>query len=170
MPATALPATAAFGLVLACLLLAIAAVDFRRGIIPDTLNLLLAGLGVAWQAQAPSGAIPAGLAGAGVAFAALFGLRQAFHWVRGIHGLGLGDVKMAAAGAIWISPWNLPLLLMAACLAALAAIGAMRLCGQPASRETAIPFGPFIGAGLMLTWLLEASDFPTLLPDGGLSG
>ncbi len=89
-----------------------------------------------------------------------------FRHLRGTAGLGLGDVKMAGAAALWVAPWNLPLLLMLACLAALLAVAIVILSGRRLDRLTRIPFGPFIGLGLVVVWTLEASDVPTLVPVG----
>ena len=69
--------------------------------------------------------------------------------------------------ALWISPWNLAIFLMAACLSALLYVAVLAAAGERPARDTAIPFGPFIAAGLMLTWLLEISGLPTLAPNGG---
>jgi leader peptidase (prepilin peptidase)/N-methyltransferase len=158
--------TLAFGLALVALLAAIARIDLARQVIPDPLNLALAGLGLGWQAlrlgAAPLGAALAGLAVLGL----MWGIAAGFRRVRGVVGLGLGDVKMTAAAATWISPWNLPLMLFAACLAALAAVGLAAASGRPADRRTRVPFGPFIGLGLMLVWGLEAAGLPTLAPEG----
>jgi prepilin signal peptidase PulO-like enzyme (type II secretory pathway) len=155
-----------FGTALLALLAAIAVVDFDRQLIPDPLNLLLAGLGLAYQAASGRGPSVAAVAWAAVLVVALWGLRAGYRRCRGVVGLGLGDVKMAGASALWISPWNLPILLIAACLSALLFVALRALAGEPAGRRTRIPFGPFIGAGLMLTWLLEISGLPTLVPDG----
>jgi prepilin signal peptidase PulO-like enzyme (type II secretory pathway) len=156
--------TAAFGLALVALVAAITAVDVDRRVIPDPLNVALAALGLAWQAlrhQAPP--LQAALAAAAV-FLFLWAIAAGFRRVRGVVGLGLGDVKMAAAAATWISPWNLPLLLFAACCTALVAVGIAALAGRRADRGTRIPFGPFIGLGLMLVWGLEVAGLPTLVP------
>jgi leader peptidase (prepilin peptidase)/N-methyltransferase len=159
--------TVLFAILLAAVLAAIARVDFARLVIPDRLNLLLGGLGLAWQAlrlQAP----PLGaLVAAAAVFAALWLLGAGFRRWRGLTGLGLGDVKMAAAAATWISPWNLPLLFMLACGSALGFVALAATRGRPAGRGTRVPFGPFIGLGLVATWGLEVLGLPTLVPGGG---
>lgn len=155
-----------FGVALLATLAAIAALDFDRQVIPDRLNLLLAGLGLAYQLAIGRTFPAAAIAWGAVVVAALWGLRAGYRRYRGVVGLGLGDVKMAGAAALWISPWNLPILLVVACLAALGFVAVRTMAGKPAGRQTPFPFGPFIGAGLMLTWLLEVSGLPTLAPDG----
>jgi hypothetical protein len=89
--------TAAFGLALVALVAAITAVDVDRRVIPDPLNVALAALGLAWQSlrhQAPP--LQAALAAAAV-FLFLWAIAAGFRRVRGVVGLGRGDVKMAAA-------------------------------------------------------------------------
>ena len=91
-----------FGLL--CLLSAtLAWIDIRHGIIPDWLNLTMAGLGLS-KALLVGGA-PTGLEllGEGVAIGSVFWLlRWAYFTFRKIQGLGLGDVKFLAAAGIWV--------------------------------------------------------------------
>ena len=158
------PLELGFGAALLALVAAIAAFDIAWRIIPDALNLGLAVVGLGFQASV-AGAFPVvPLAWAGVVLGLFWGFRAGFHRWRGVVGLGLGDVKLAGAAAIWIEPWNLPLLVLAACLLALGFVGLAAAAGRPPDRRTRIPFGPFLGAGLVLTWALERSGLPTLAP------
>ena len=43
------------------------------------------------------------------------------------------------------------MLLLIAAIAALAAAGGLRLAGQAMTRQTSLPFGPFLAMGLLLT-------------------
>jgi leader peptidase (prepilin peptidase)/N-methyltransferase len=69
--------------------------------------------------------------------------------LRKIQGLGLGDVKFLAASAQWVGVTGLPVLLSIAALTALIAIGGAQLAGQNLTRETSLPFGPFLALGLL---------------------
>jgi prepilin signal peptidase PulO-like enzyme (type II secretory pathway) len=154
----------AFGLVLLALLAAMAAIDWRRQIIPDELNaaLALCGLAFRWLSD---GGLPVAALLCGIAtFLALWAFSAAFRRLRGMVGLGFGDVKMAGAAAIWISPWNLPILLLSACVAALVFAALAAVAGRSLGRLTRITFGPFIGLGLVITWMLERTNLPTLAP------
>lgn len=130
----------------------LALVDIRHGIIPDWLNLSIAGLGLVKVVviEGSAAGIEAGCEG--VAIGLIFWLlrRLYFRW-RNIQGLGLGDVKFLAAAAIWTGIGGLPLLLLIAALTALAAAGVMQLAGQSMTRRTSLPFGPFLAIGLLLT-------------------
>jgi len=111
-----------------CLLLALAATDWETRTLPDALTLPLLCLGVivraaqAWANALPaSGAWRAGLAAgsaaAGAALAAA-GLLWAVGWIyerlRGRRGMGMGDVKLAAAIAAWLGPGRMLLVLFLA--------------------------------------------------------
>lgn len=136
-----------------CLLCgSLALIDVRRGIIPDALNLAVAGLGLAKAVV--GGGVAAGLEAIAeaIAVAAIFWLfRQLYFVMRKIQGLGLGDVKFLAAATPWVGIAGIPMLLSIAALSALLAIGGAQLAGQSLTRQTSLPFGPFLAFGLLST-------------------
>lgn len=144
-----------FGLLfLLCIVLAW--IDIRHGIIPDWLNLAIAGLGLS-KALLVDGPM-AGLEAAceGVAIGATFWLlRRLYFAVRKIQGLGLGDVKFLTAAGIWVGVAGLPTLMLVAALSALACAGAMQLAGRQLTAQTSISFGPFLAIGLLFTSVLQ---------------
>jgi leader peptidase (prepilin peptidase)/N-methyltransferase len=135
---------------------ALALIDVRRGIIPDGMNLSIAGLGlvkivVAGGAMA---GIEAGCEGAVIGLTFWLLRRLYFAW-RKIQGLGLGDVKFLAAATPWIGIAGIPTLLLVATLTALAAAGSLQLAGRGMTRQTSLPFGPFLAIGLLLTFISQ---------------
>jgi leader peptidase (prepilin peptidase)/N-methyltransferase len=144
-----------FGLL--CVLSAILAwIDIRDRIIPDWLNLTIAGLGLSKAAIV--GGPSAGLRAfcEGVAIGAIFWLlRRLYFAFREIQGLGLGDVKFLAAAGIWVGLAGLPMLLLAAALTALACAGIMQLAGRPLTGQTSISFGPFLAIGLLFAAAIQ---------------
>lgn len=135
---------------------AVALIDIRRGIIPDPLNLLIAVLGLAQAAI--SGGVIAGIEALGEATAvgAIFWLlRRLYFALRKIQGLGLGDVKLLAAATTWIGAAGIPMLLLIATLTALATVGSLQLAGQDMTRQTSLPFGPFLAIGLLATFVAQ---------------
>jgi leader peptidase (prepilin peptidase)/N-methyltransferase len=144
-----------FGLL--CLLgIVLAWIDIRHGIIPDWLNLAIAGLGLS-KLLIVDGPLP-GLEAAceGAAIGATFWLlRRLYFAFRKIQGLGLGDVKFLAAAGIWIGVAGLPMLLLVAALTALACAGVMQLAGRQLTGQTAMSFGPFLALGLLFTTALQ---------------
>lgn len=142
-------------LVLLSLLVAIAIVDSRRMVIPDALNLMLAAAGGGfWLLTGPE-ALPGQILGAAAALTVFWLVRRVHAGATGRIGLGLGDVKMAGAAALWVAPSLLPTLLLCACAAALAyAMGRMATMGS-AVVQARMPFGPFLAFGLAATWFLQ---------------
>lgn len=128
--------------ILAVQLVAIAWIDARRMIIPDALNALLFATGAAASlvTQTPSPAMA--LAGALAAPAVLAGVRWVVSRRTGREAMGLGDVKFAAGAGAWVGLDSLPLLLVVASVAGLAAALAGRRDG-----EGRLPFGPFLALG-----------------------
>ena len=140
-----------FGLL--CLLsAALAWIDIRYGIIPDWLNLAIAGLGLskAVMIGGPLAGLEAGCEGAAIG-AVFWLLRRLYFAFREVQGLGLGDVKFLAAAGVWSGVDGLPVLLLVAALAALACAGTMQLAGRQLTGQTSLSFGPFLAIGLLFT-------------------
>lgn len=144
-------------LALLCLASALLAwIDLRRGIIPDWVNLTIAVLGLAraiildsWAA-----ALSAGCEGL-VIGAIVWLLRRLYFTFRKFQGLGLGDVKLLAASGVWIGIAGVPVQLLVASMAALAAASVMQLAGRTMTRQTSIPFGPYLALGLLAALALQ---------------
>jgi len=135
---------------------ALTLIDIRHGIIPDGINLSIAGLGLLKAAVADGLAAGAEAAIAGIAVGALFWLlRQLYFAWRKIDGLGLGDVKFLAAATPWIGIAGIPMLLLIATIAALGTAIGWRWTGQSMTRQTSLPFGPFLAMGLLLTLVVQ---------------
>lgn len=143
----------AFGTAFVAIALWIAHVDVKHQRIPDIASATLAVTGGLWVISshgAPqlfvhmSGAI----ASAGV----LYGLRAYYLKARSLHALGLGDVKLIAAIGLWLTPLQLPWLLLASSASALVAVGSLAIVqnGWPSRRR--LPFGPFLAFSGFAVW------------------
>jgi leader peptidase (prepilin peptidase)/N-methyltransferase len=132
------------------IVLTLAACDIRARVLPDSLVL---GLGVGGLLVALPVGLPDHAIGAAAGFAALYGVRALHKAVRGVEGLGLGDVKLAGAAGAWVGWQGLPSLVALAAGAGLIAAGLLILLGHRVDRGTEIPFGPFLALGLWMTWL-----------------
>jgi leader peptidase (prepilin peptidase)/N-methyltransferase len=153
-------ATGAFGAALALLMLAIAVVDQRRFTIPNELTAAAAALGLVYAAVAEPHAMAeaVGLSAVrGVALALMFlGLREAYRRLRGREGMGLGDVKLAGAGGVWLAWPAIPIALEIAALSALAALALGHVLGRRrVHAATRLPFGLFLAPAIWLAWLFE---------------
>ncbi|MGB8818468.1 MAG: A24 family peptidase [Rhizobiaceae bacterium] len=138
------------------LALALAAIyDFRQMRVPDRLNLAIAVGGVAYWLFANPDFLGAQFLSGAAFGGSVWLLREAHARLAGRIGLGLGDVKLAAAGAIWLNPVMLPLFLFAASLSGLVYATAQTFVQGGDLRQTRIPFAPFLSGSILFCWLLE---------------
>ncbi|MGI9381527.1 MAG: prepilin peptidase [Methyloligellaceae bacterium] len=148
--------------VLSCLLgwtmATIAVSDARQFIIPDELSLPAIPVGIvaagltATQSD-PDQAVLQHAASAVLTGLAFYCLAWAFRVVRGRDGLGLGDVKLAAAAGAWTGWSGVTLVVLCACLGAICfAIYLHLVRGRGVSRTTMIPFGAFLAPSTWLVW------------------
>jgi leader peptidase (prepilin peptidase)/N-methyltransferase len=148
------------GAALALLMLAIAVIDQRFFLIPNELTAAAAALGIVHAAVADPDAIAPAVAWALVRGAVLallfFGLRAAYRRVRGREGMGLGDVKLAGVGGVWLSWQAIPIAIEIAALSALAAIALTHVLGRRRLHATSrLPFGLFLAPAIWLAWLVQ---------------
>lgn len=150
-----------FGAFLAMLMLAIAAVDAQRYIIPNPLTA--AAVALALLRAVAVGPEPGISQGMGAALAAVattapfWGLMFLYRRLRGRDGLGFGDVKLAAVAGAWLE-W--PTIFAVIELAALTALATYFLVShirkRPMTTTAALPFGLFFAPAIWAGWLLEA--------------
>jgi len=137
-------ALAAFGLCAA--LLAMSAIDMRTGYLPDSMTLPLLWAGLALNLGGTFASLRSAVIGAMAGYLFLWSIYWLFKWLRGIEGIGFGDLKLLAALGAWLGWAALPqVVLFAAVTGALVGLvatwrGRMRF-------EEPIPFGPFLAAG-----------------------
>jgi leader peptidase (prepilin peptidase)/N-methyltransferase len=156
----------ALGGALGLLMLAVASADARRYVVPDVLSGGAFALGLihAVAANPDSGFEAALMALSRTALAAgLFLLvRIAYRRVRGRDGLGLGDVKLAAAAGAWLSLPMLPIAIEIAAVTALAAyVFRQRKRSRVLRAAGRIPFGAFFAPTIWLGWVMDTM-FPVL--------
>lgn len=149
---------------LAAVMLRIATIDAEQFRIPDTLSLpaIPAGLlASGWVLHPDRTALieASHLAGAALGGAVLWLLAWGYRRKRGFDGLGLGDVKLAAAAGAWVGAELLSIVLLLAALSALVWIvcrSALR--GEQISPSTRVPFGTFLAPSIWTTWFYFALD------------
>jgi leader peptidase (prepilin peptidase) / N-methyltransferase len=139
---------------------ALAWIDIRHGIIPDWLNLAVAGLGLFKIILTGDALTALEALGEGAAIGAAFWLlRRLYFSFRGVQGLGLGDVKFLGAAGIWVGIAGIPLVLLIATITALTCVGVAQLSGRALTAQTSMSFGPFLAAGLLLTLSAQQYGF-----------
>jgi leader peptidase (prepilin peptidase) / N-methyltransferase len=153
-----------FGGALGLLMLAVAVADARAFIIPDKLTIAAFGLALANAANAGTASMPENIAVAalrGLVLAlAFFALREIYLRLRRRHGIGLGDVKLAAVAGAWLDWTLVPIAIEIAALAALTFYLANQLVRRRSLSATAkLPFGLFFAPAIWFCWLLNAIFF-----------
>jgi leader peptidase (prepilin peptidase)/N-methyltransferase len=153
------PLDAMFGAFLAFAVLFVAATDLARFEIPDLANCAIFLLGLGWVVSSGlySDAILDALLRAAVAAAVLETVRLLYRRLRGIEGLGMGDVKLAAAGAPWL-PWShlQVALLIAVCAALLVVTGRALIARNALHMRLVLPFGAFLAPAVWVVWFVVA--------------
>jgi leader peptidase (prepilin peptidase) / N-methyltransferase len=145
----------------------VAAEDLRRFRIPDLVLgvAALAGLSSVWASAWRVGLDPvttlAVHAVSGLVWAAvLFGLREVFYRLKGHDGLGLGDVKLAGVGALWLG-WNgFAVALTVAAIAALAFVALRVLTRGRWRRVNRVPLGTFLAPVIWGVWFGQQLILP----------
>ena len=89
--------------------------------------------------------------------------------LRGVEGLGLGDVKLAAVAGVWLDWADLPAAVELAAVAALATVLYRRWRGEDLGMQARLPFGAFLAPAIWLCWLVAAWRGETALAVGLVS-
>ncbi|GLR85435.1 prepilin peptidase [Bradyrhizobium iriomotense] len=152
-----------FGASLAVLMLAIAATDAQRYLIPNELTAAAFALALVRAGALPpdagtgaSAVFWAGIRAATVALPFLLLLLLYRHW-RGRDGLGLGDVKLAAVAGAWLEFTTVVVVIELAALSAIAAYAVNAALQKKPLRTTAyLPFGLFLAPAIWIGWLGQA--------------
>jgi leader peptidase (prepilin peptidase) / N-methyltransferase len=85
-------------------------------------------------------------------------LREIYYRLRQRHGIGLGDVKLAAAVGVWLDWTLIPIAIEIAALTALTSYAASQLLTKrPFDAAAKLPFGLFFAPAIWLCWLLGGS-------------
>lgn len=142
------PTELALGLVFVTMLTAVTLTDLERRVIPNRILFVAAVAAVTIAAVGDPGSLPeraiAALAAGGLFFLVALAYPR---------GMGLGDVKLAAAMGLFLGRDVAAAILVA--LLAGSLVGLAMIAGQgSAARKQAIPFGPFLALGGVVGLLL----------------
>lgn len=144
--------TPAVGLLLAALV-ALAFIDFDTRLLPDSLTLPLAWVGLLVNLDGGLVPLPEAVIGAIAGYLSLWSVYHLFKLLTGKEGMGFGDFKLLAALGAWLG-WKmlLPILLAASFAGAVVGIGLILFAGH--DRAKPIPFGPWLVLGglIALFW------------------
>ena len=144
---------------------ALAWIDFKTGYLPDTLQIALA-LGAVATLTLGS---PVGIgwidAALGVFINAIifWCLRWIVTKAKGQEAMGLGDVKLAAVGGLWLGPWALPYIMLLSALLTLMVLGIVSLIYRKALWKREIPLGPGLAAAIVVSYCAALWGMPGIV-------
>jgi leader peptidase (prepilin peptidase)/N-methyltransferase len=135
------------------LLIPLIFIDLEHQLLPDELTLSFLWLGLIANTQNLFVSLPIAVLSCAGAYVVLWLFIKLFYLITGKVGMGAGDFKLFAAFGAWFGWVFLPLILLISSLTG-AVVGIVYLRMNNKSRETPIPFGPFLClAGLVsLFW------------------
>jgi leader peptidase (prepilin peptidase) / N-methyltransferase len=150
---------AVFGTLLLATALYVAVTDLDRFEIPDIANLIILVVGLAWTLKASefrSVSVVEALTRSILCSGFFLTVRAVYGSLRNVEGLGLGDVKLAGAGAAWLS-WSHTMiaLLLAVGAAILLVVMGSLLTQKRIEAKAAIPFGAFLAPAIWVAWFLQ---------------
>jgi leader peptidase (prepilin peptidase)/N-methyltransferase len=139
-------------------LLVLLVIDWQTMLLPDVLTLPLLWVGLLLASfDAALISLNQAVWGAAAAYVVLWLTAQVFKWVRGIEGMGGGDLKLMAALGAWLGPWALlPILLFSSVLHVLMTL-ALQL------RDQEVPFGPALVVSTAFVWACRDQSWMRLV-------
>ncbi|MEM7730378.1 MAG: A24 family peptidase [Pseudomonadota bacterium] len=137
------------GLVLIGALVQLARIDWATQRLPNIITLPLLAAGLAW-AFGTSEDFYLHLLGAALGYGFFWLVETVYRLVRKRDGLGRGDAKLLAVGGAWCGVYALPGIVLAASVSAL-----VYALPKGGTRDTRIPFGPFLAIGIGAVWVAQ---------------
>jgi leader peptidase (prepilin peptidase)/N-methyltransferase len=135
-------------LLFACAMIVLFVIDLRHRILPNVVTIPGIVVGFVFSTVLPPGWL-ASLVGAAVGGGVLFAIAEAYYRLRGVQGLGMGDVKMLAMIGAFLGP---QLTLVTLVLSSLAGslVGVGLLASGRGGMQAALPFGTFLAVGALV--------------------
>ena len=130
-------------------------IDLEHMIIPDSLQLILLGLGVVAIFFDPEYVWHSHLIGLLVGFLFFYGIYALFYYGFGKEALGGGDIKLAAVAGLLLG-WERLLLGLVLSSVSAAVILVVISRREGAERDREYPFGPFLAVGFLLALYVGA--------------
>ena len=133
----------------ACLLgwglLAVSVIDVETRLLPDAITMPLLWLGLAFNLFGIYAPLEDSVGGAMAGYLLLWAIYHGFRFATGREGLGYGDFKLLALLGAWLGWPALPTVVVIASAAG-AVVGIMLVVHGSATRDSPLPFGPFLAA------------------------
>ena len=142
-----------YGMLLGVLLMLLSYIDIQTFKIPDWLNGIILLVGILYNISIDQLWLP--FISFLIAFVFFYSVSIIYTKIRGRQGLGGGDIKLFACGAIWLMPYYLPLVLLISSTSAL--IYALLSSLYDRKKQDIVPYGPFLALGIWISFLFGES-------------
>lgn len=93
--------------------------------------------------------------GSALGFGLFFLLAWAYEKIKGIEGLGFGDVKMMGWLGAWLGFQSVPFIILSASMTGIFA-GLIMMRKSKEGLKTALPFGPFLAISAYVAWIVQS--------------
>lgn len=134
-------------LLFACAMIVLFAIDLRHKILPNVITLPGIAIGFACSLFLPPGPLSS-LIGLVVGGGILFAIGEGYYRLRGVEGLGMGDVKMLAMIGAFLG-WQLAIVTLVIASFAGSLVGIGLLASGRGGMQFALPFGTFLACGAL---------------------
>lgn len=141
--------------------LTLTCIDWQTRLLPDSITLPLLWAGLIVNLGPTFATLGDAVIGAAAGYAFLWIIYWGFWWLRGIEGIGLGDLKLFAAIGAWLGWGALVQVLVLASLAG-AVVGIALLAMRRLRRDEPLPFGPFLAIAACITLFAGTPLWPAL--------
>jgi leader peptidase (prepilin peptidase) / N-methyltransferase len=135
-------------LLFACAMIVLFVIDLQHRILPNVITVPGIVAGLLFSAVLPPGWL-ASLVGAIAGGGALFLIAEVYYRVRGVEGLGMGDVKMLAMIGAFLG-WQLTLVTLMLASFSGSVVGVGMIASGRRSMQAALPFGTFLAVGALV--------------------
>lgn len=139
-----------FALLAIWLLICMIFIDLDHQLLPDSLTMSLLWLGLIANTQNLFTTLPDAVLTAAGAYMSLWLFIKLFYLITGKIGMGHGDFKLFAALGAWFGWMMMPLILLLSSISG-AIVGLIYLKLAHKSKDTTIPFGPFLCMAGLIT-------------------
>jgi leader peptidase (prepilin peptidase) / N-methyltransferase len=130
-------------------MIALTFIDLNTQLLPDSITQPLLWFGLILNLHNGLTDIHSAVIGAVLGYLALWSVYWLFKLITGKEGMGYGDFKLLAAIGAWLGWQLLPLVILFSSLVG-ATVGVVLILAKNHSKNTTIPFGPYLAGGGMI--------------------
>jgi leader peptidase (prepilin peptidase)/N-methyltransferase len=145
-----------------CAMMVLFVIDLQHRILPNVITVPGIVIGLLLSLVLPPGLVASAI-GILIGGGLLYGIGEAYYRIRGVEGMGMGDVKMLAMIGAFLG-WQLALVTVILASLAGALFGAALISSRRGGMQAALPFGTFLAVGAavaavagdsLITWYLS---------------